>query len=54
MQKHIKPQHFHSFDRIIANWPDNTAQHQRARLLETVRLCMGITFPMRLGRSPQL
>jgi len=43
MQKHIKPQNFQSFDRIIANWPDNTAEHQRARLLEAMRLCAGIT-----------
>ncbi|HDR9355958.1 TPA: helix-turn-helix domain-containing protein [Burkholderia vietnamiensis] len=43
MQKHINPQNFLSFDRIIANWPDNTAEHQRARLLEAMRLCAGIT-----------
>ncbi|MFM0300256.1 helix-turn-helix domain-containing protein [Paraburkholderia sediminicola] len=43
MQKHIKPQGFQSFDRIIANWPDNTAEHQRARLLEVMRLCAGVT-----------
>ncbi|MDR6467564.1 hypothetical protein J2777_001257 [Paraburkholderia graminis] len=43
MQKHIKPQNFQSFDRIIANWPDNTAEHQRARLLDAMRLCAGIT-----------
>jgi hypothetical protein len=43
MQKHTKPQGFQSFDRIIANWPDNTAEHQRARLLEAMRLCAGIT-----------
>ncbi|MFM0309650.1 helix-turn-helix domain-containing protein [Paraburkholderia sp. RL17-383-BIF-A] len=43
MQKHIKPQNFQSFDRIIANWPANTAEHQRARLLEAMRLCAGIT-----------
>ena len=43
MLKHIKPQNFHSFDHIIANWPDNTAEHQRARLLEAMRLCAGIT-----------
>ncbi|MGP8434961.1 helix-turn-helix domain-containing protein [Paraburkholderia fungorum] len=43
MQKHIKPQNFQSFDRIIANWPANTAEHQRARLLEAMRLCEGIT-----------
>lgn len=43
MQKHTKPQNFQSFDRIIANWPNNTAEHQRARLLEAMRLCTGIT-----------
>ncbi|MFM0337966.1 helix-turn-helix domain-containing protein [Paraburkholderia fungorum] len=43
MQKHIKPQNFQSFDRIIANWPDNTAEHQCARLLDAMRLCAGIT-----------
>jgi hypothetical protein len=43
MQKHTKPQNFQRFDRIIANWPDNTAEHQRARLLEAMRLCAGIT-----------
>jgi hypothetical protein len=43
MQKHIKPQNFQSFDRIIANWPANTAENQRARLLEAMRLCEGIT-----------
>lgn len=43
MQKHTKPQNFQSFDRIIANWPDNTAEHQRTRLLEAMRLRAGIT-----------
>ncbi|MPW19736.1 hypothetical protein GCT13_23265 [Paraburkholderia sp. CNPSo 3157] len=43
MQKHTKPQNFQSFDSIIANWPDNTAEHQRARLLDAMRLCAGIT-----------
>ncbi|MBN3757497.1 hypothetical protein G3N95_31535 [Paraburkholderia sp. Tr-20389] len=43
MQKHIKPRDFRSFDRIIATWPDNTAEHQRARLLDAMRLCAGIT-----------
>ncbi|MFM0668051.1 helix-turn-helix domain-containing protein [Paraburkholderia sediminicola] len=43
MQKHIKPQNIQSFDRIIANWPDNTAEHQRGRLLDAMRLFAGIT-----------
>jgi len=43
MQKHIKPHNFQSFDRIIAKWPDNTAEHQRARLLEAMKLCAGVT-----------
>ncbi|WP_321952112.1 helix-turn-helix domain-containing protein [Paraburkholderia bannensis] len=43
MQKHTKPQNFQSFDRIIANWPDNTAKHQRARLIEAMRLLAGVT-----------
>ncbi|SDC49149.1 helix-turn-helix domain-containing protein [Paraburkholderia lycopersici] len=43
MQKHIKPHNFQRFDRIIANWPDNTAEHQRARLLDAMRLCAGVT-----------
>ncbi|CAD6542918.1 helix-turn-helix domain-containing protein [Paraburkholderia metrosideri] len=32
-----------SFDRIIATWPDNTAAHQRARLLEAMRGRSGVT-----------
>jgi len=43
MQKHTKPQNLQSFGSIIANWPDNTAEHQRARLLEAMKLCAGIT-----------
>lgn len=43
MQKHTKPQNFQPFDRIIANWPDNTAEHQRARLLDAMRLFAGVT-----------
>jgi hypothetical protein len=43
MQKHIRPQNVQSFDRIIANWPDNTAEHQRGRLLDAMRLFAGIT-----------
>ncbi|MGF6966691.1 hypothetical protein OKW43_003719 [Paraburkholderia sp. WC7.3g] len=43
MQKHIKPQNVQSFERIIANWPDNTAEHQRGRLLDAMRLFAGIT-----------
>ncbi|MCE4543040.1 MULTISPECIES: helix-turn-helix domain-containing protein [unclassified Caballeronia] len=43
MQKHTKPPNFQSFDSIIANWPDNTAEHQRGRLLDAMRLFTGIT-----------
>ncbi|MFM0218704.1 helix-turn-helix domain-containing protein [Paraburkholderia caledonica] len=43
MQKHTKPQNFQSFDSIIANWPNNTAEHQRGRLLDAMRLLAGIT-----------
>jgi hypothetical protein len=34
---------FLSFSRIIDNWPDNTAAHQRARLLEAMKVRGGIT-----------
>jgi hypothetical protein len=34
---------FLSFDRIIDDWPDNTAAHQRARLLEAMRARAGVT-----------
>jgi hypothetical protein len=34
---------FLSFNRIIHNWPDNTAAHQRARLLEAMRVRGGVT-----------
>ncbi|MBS2128597.1 helix-turn-helix domain-containing protein [Burkholderia thailandensis] len=34
---------FLSFARIIENWPDNTAAHQRARLLEAMRVRAGVT-----------
>lgn len=34
---------FLSFDRIIDDWPDNTAAHQRARLLEAMRVRAGVT-----------
>ena len=34
---------FLSFGRIIDNWPDNTAAHQRARLLEAMRVRGGVT-----------
>ncbi|MBR8312481.1 helix-turn-helix domain-containing protein [Burkholderia dolosa] len=34
---------FLSFARIIDNWPDNTAAHQRARLLEAMRVRAGVT-----------
>ncbi|VWC76083.1 hypothetical protein BLA39750_00880 [Burkholderia lata] len=43
MHQHTKPQNFQSLNRIIANWPDNTAEHQRTRLLEAMRLCKGVT-----------
>nr|WP_282966356.1 helix-turn-helix domain-containing protein [Burkholderia vietnamiensis] len=32
-----------SFNCIIDNWPDNTAAHQRARLLEAMRVHAGVT-----------
>ncbi|QFS40423.1 Helix-turn-helix domai [Burkholderia cepacia] len=32
-----------SFNHIIDNWPDNTASHQRARLLEAMRARGGVT-----------
>ncbi|SPB14019.1 hypothetical protein NOV72_01268 [Caballeronia novacaledonica] len=32
-----------SFSRIIANWPENTAAHQRARLLEAMKVRGGVT-----------
>jgi hypothetical protein len=31
------------FRRIVANWPQNTAIHQRARLLETMRTRSAVT-----------
>lgn len=34
---------FQLFDHIVGNWPDNTAAHQRARLLEAMRVRAGIT-----------
>jgi hypothetical protein len=34
---------FLSFNRIIDNWPDNTAAHQRARLLEAMKFRAGVT-----------
>lgn len=34
---------FLSFSPIIDNWPDNTAAHQRARLLEAMRVRGGVT-----------
>jgi hypothetical protein len=34
---------FLSFSRIIDNWPDNTAAHQSARLLEAMRVRGGVT-----------
>jgi hypothetical protein len=34
---------FLSFNRIIDNWPNNTAAHQRARLLEAMRARAGVT-----------
>jgi hypothetical protein len=34
---------FLSFNRIIDNWPDNNAAHQRARLLEAMRVHAGVT-----------
>jgi len=43
MRNHTKPQNLQSFNNIIANWPDNTAEHQRARLLEAMKLCGGVT-----------
>jgi hypothetical protein len=32
-----------SFSSIIANWPENTAEHQRARLLEAMKVRFGVT-----------
>ncbi|WP_322104836.1 helix-turn-helix domain-containing protein [Paraburkholderia sp. J41] len=32
-----------SFSSIIANWPENTAAHQRARLLEAMKMRGGVT-----------
>ena len=32
-----------SFSSIIANWPENTAAHQRARLLEAMKVRGGVT-----------
>ncbi|KGV91652.1 helix-turn-helix domain protein [Burkholderia pseudomallei ABCPW 30] len=43
MQKHITPQDIQTFNDIIADWPENTASHQRARLLEAMRVCRGVT-----------
>lgn len=43
MPNHTKLQDLQSFDTIIANWPDNTAEHQRARLLEAMKLRGGVT-----------
>jgi len=34
---------FLSFNSIIDNWPDNTSTHQRARLLEAMRVRGGVT-----------
>ncbi|WP_186189883.1 helix-turn-helix domain-containing protein [Burkholderia gladioli] len=31
------------FSSIIANWPENTAAHQRARLLEAINMRGGVT-----------
>jgi len=43
MRQHIKPQNFQTFDCIIAKWPENTAEHQRSRLLEAMSLRAGVT-----------
>jgi hypothetical protein len=43
MQKHITPSDIQTFNRIIAQWPVNTAAHQRARLLAAMRLRNGVT-----------
>jgi hypothetical protein len=43
MQKHITPYDIQTFNRIVAKWPVNTASHQRARLLEAMRECDGVT-----------
>ncbi|MFM0140392.1 helix-turn-helix domain-containing protein [Caballeronia grimmiae] len=32
-----------SFSSIIANWPENTAEHQRARLFEAMKVRGGVT-----------
>jgi hypothetical protein len=41
MHKPSKPKNHQSFNHIIANWPHNTAEHQRARLLEAMKLWGG-------------
>lgn len=43
MHKPTKPKNHQSFNHIIASWPDNTAEHQRARLLEAMKLWGGVT-----------
>lgn len=43
MQNLTEPQKSMSFERIIADWPENTASHQRARLLEAMRVRGAIT-----------
>ncbi|MFT4503166.1 helix-turn-helix domain-containing protein [Caballeronia sp. 15711] len=43
MQKYISPSDVQIFNRIIAQWPVNTAAHQRARLLAAMRLRDGVT-----------
>jgi hypothetical protein len=39
----LRMRDFLSFNRIIDNWPDNTAAHQRARLLGAMRVSGGVT-----------
>lgn len=43
MHKPTKPKNHQSFNHIIAIWPDNTAEHQRARLLAAMKLWGGVT-----------
>ncbi|MDR5879401.1 helix-turn-helix domain-containing protein [Caballeronia sp. LZ032] len=43
MHKQTGPLDLSSFSSIISNWPENTAGHQRARLLEAMKVRGGVT-----------
>ncbi|WP_175832274.1 helix-turn-helix domain-containing protein [Burkholderia cenocepacia] len=43
MHKQTGPLDPSSFSSIIANWPKNTAAHQRSRLLEAMKVRGGVT-----------